>query len=112
MLADKTILYASLAQRRSRLTDRPGLVMLYATLQRTFSRGPSDGFIEPMPDHVPAKLSSAGSACNGLMLTSARQAAPTPIRAANEFKSILPILIRNVRAVLCPDRRRMLAKML
>ncbi|WP_283815289.1 hypothetical protein [Bradyrhizobium liaoningense] len=41
------------------------MVTLYVTLQRTFSRGPSEGFIVPMPDNVPGKLSNTGSAHMG-----------------------------------------------
>jgi hypothetical protein len=73
-------------------------VTLYVTLQRTFSRGPSEGFIAPMRDHVPAKLSNTGSAHNGLTPMSTRQAAPMPMRPAENFNSIEPILIREVWA--------------
>jgi len=62
------------------------LVTLFVTLQRTLSRGPSEGFIVPMPDHVPAKLSNTGSAHNGLTPMSTRQAAPMPMRPAEKLQ--------------------------
>ena len=69
------------------------------------------GFIVPMPNHAPAKPSNTGSARNGPMPTSARQAARMPMRTTENLKSISPILILSPRTSLCPNSRGILTKM-